>query len=64
VPEARGRGVGGAITTTMIRRAREAGCGRVVLHSSERAVGLYRRAGFVDRCRLTVYATSPLWSDK
>ena len=64
LPEARGRGVGGAITTTMLSRAKEAGCERVVLHSSQAAVGLYRRAGFVERCRLTVYATSPLWSDK
>ena len=64
LPEARGRGVGGAITTTMLTRAREARCERVVLHSSEAAVGLYRRAGFVERCQLTVYATSPLWSDK
>ena len=64
LPEARGRGVGGAITTTMVSRAKEAGCERVVLHSSEAAVGLYRRAGFAERCRLTVYATSPLWSDK
>ncbi|HVL96280.1 MAG TPA: GNAT family N-acetyltransferase [Solirubrobacteraceae bacterium] len=64
LPEARGRGIGAALTTAMLSRAREAGCGRAVLHSSEGAVSLYRRAGFVERCPLTVYATTPLWSDK
>jgi hypothetical protein len=27
------------------------------------AVDIYRRAGFVERCRFTVFATAPLWSD-
>jgi ribosomal protein S18 acetylase RimI-like enzyme len=63
LPEARGRGIGAAITVAMLNRAKAAGCGRAVLHSSERAVGLYRRAGFVPRCALTAYATSALWSE-
>jgi ribosomal protein S18 acetylase RimI-like enzyme len=62
VPEARGGGVASAITTAMLSRAKEEGCVRAVLHSSEAAVGLYRRAGFVERCELRVYATSSLWS--
>ena len=60
--EARGRGVARGLTTTLLERAQELGCRRVVLHSSAMAVGLYRSAGFIDRCHLTVYATRQLWS--
>jgi GNAT superfamily N-acetyltransferase len=52
LPEARGRGVAAGLTATLQRRAREAGCHRVVLHSTEMAVGVYRRAGFAERCQL------------
>jgi len=62
LPEARGRGVASGLTTTLIARAKELGCKRVVLHSSDMAVGIYRRAGFVEKCRFTVFATAPLWS--
>jgi ribosomal protein S18 acetylase RimI-like enzyme len=62
VPEARGRGVASTITTAMLSRAKAEGCACVVLHSSEAAVGLYRRAGFAERCELKVYATNSLWS--
>jgi ribosomal protein S18 acetylase RimI-like enzyme len=61
-PEARGRGVASGLTTVLLRGAKESGCRRAVLHSSDMAVGVYRRAGFVERCRFTVYATAPLWS--
>ena len=56
------QGVAQGLTATLLRRAQELGCHRVVLRSSEMAVGLYRRAGFVERCSLTVYATTRLWS--
>jgi ribosomal protein S18 acetylase RimI-like enzyme len=62
-PEARGRGVASGLTTVLLGKARERGCARVVLHSSDMAVDIYRRAGFVERCRFTVFATAPLWSD-
>jgi ribosomal protein S18 acetylase RimI-like enzyme len=62
VPEARGRGIAGGLTTALISRAGELGCRRVVLHSSDMAVGVYRRTGFVERCRFTVFATAPVWS--
>jgi GNAT superfamily N-acetyltransferase len=64
VPEARRRGVAAGLVTTLLRRARESGFSRVVLHSSEAAVGVYRRAGFAESCRLTIFATSPLWSPR
>jgi GNAT superfamily N-acetyltransferase len=50
VPEARGSGLGRALTETAIARAREAGCRRVVLdtHRSrlQTAYALYRAMGF------------------
>jgi GNAT superfamily N-acetyltransferase len=61
-PEARGRGIAGGLTTTLLKRAKALGCQRVVLHSSQIAVDVYRRAGFIDCCSMTVYATAPLWS--
>jgi ribosomal protein S18 acetylase RimI-like enzyme len=53
-PEARGRGIASDLTTTLLERAKELGCRRVVLHSSEMAVDVYRRAGVVDCCSMTV----------
>ena len=61
-PEARGRGVASGLTTVLLRRAKEIGCRRAVLHSSDMAVGVYCRAGFVEQCRFTVFATAPIWS--
>jgi ribosomal protein S18 acetylase RimI-like enzyme len=63
VPEARGRGIATSITRAMLNRAKEAGCARAVLHSSEAAVPLYRRTGFTPRCSLQAYATGSLWSE-
>jgi ribosomal protein S18 acetylase RimI-like enzyme len=62
LPEARGRGIASGMTAVLISRANELGSRRVVLHSSDMAVGVYRRFGFVERCRFTVFATAPLWS--
>jgi GNAT superfamily N-acetyltransferase len=61
-PQARGRGVAGALTTAMLARAREEGHHRMVLHSTEMAIGVYARAGFEPCGHLDVYATAPLWS--
>jgi GNAT superfamily N-acetyltransferase len=63
-PEARGRGVAGGLTSTLLQRARELGCHRVVLHSTEMATGVYARSGFVERCPLAVYASATLWSGR
>jgi ribosomal protein S18 acetylase RimI-like enzyme len=62
LPEARGRGIAGGLTAVLLGRARDAGCSRAVLHSSELAVGVYRRAGFVEQCRLPFHATTAVWS--
>ena len=63
-PEARGRGVASGLTTVALQRAIALGCRRVVLHATEMAVGVYARAGFVERCPLAVYATTDLWSGR
>jgi ribosomal protein S18 acetylase RimI-like enzyme len=63
-PEARGHGIASALTDTLLGQAKSLGCRRVVLHSSEMAVGVYRRAGFVERCPLLFFATAPIWSGK
>ena len=61
-PEARGRGVASGMTAALLDRAKALGCRKVVLHSSEMAVGVYRRMGFVEHCRFDVFATAPIWT--
>lgn len=63
-PAARGRGVASLLTGALVDEAARHGCRRIVLHSSEMAVGVYRRAGFEARCDLTFFATDPIWSGK
>ena len=63
IPEARGRGVARALTAALVNRADEAGSRLVVLHSTDMAHELYRKAGFHHQCQIPVYATAPLWSD-
>jgi ribosomal protein S18 acetylase RimI-like enzyme len=61
-PAARGYGIASVLTKLAISRAAELGRTRVVLHSSEMAVSLYRRLGFIDRCLLPIHATTALHS--
>ena len=61
-PDARGDGAAVALTATMMRHARDIGCHRAVLHSTDMAVGVYERVGF-ERCGEGIaYATAPIWS--
>lgn len=62
LPAARGRGVAGAVASTLVDRAFDEGCRRVVLHSSDMAARLYRSLGFVEHCMRPVYATAAIWS--
>ncbi|HWH43674.1 MAG TPA: GNAT family N-acetyltransferase [Thermoleophilaceae bacterium] len=62
LPAARGRGVAAGLTRLLLRHARESGCRRVVLHSTDMAVSLYRRAGFTVCGEGEVFATAPIWS--
>lgn len=59
-PEARGHSVASHLTALTLERARERGRRRAVLHSSEMGRNLYERLGFVARCEIPVYATTPL----
>ena len=61
-PEARGKGIARGLTHALLRQAKSLGYRRAVLHSSETALGVYRRAGFVERCRFTFFATTPIYS--
>ena len=59
-PTARGYGIASALTALAVARAAALGRRRLVLHSSEMAVNIYRRLGFVERCTIPVYATAAL----
>ena len=63
LPQARARGVAGALTTALLQRAKQAGCHRAVLHSTDMALGVYLRVGFVERCRLALLASTASQSD-
>jgi ribosomal protein S18 acetylase RimI-like enzyme len=60
--EARGRGIATRLTRALVERAKAERCERIVLHSSDMAIGLYRRAGFREHCVAAAYATTALWS--
>lgn len=46
VPESRGGGIGAALLDAVLAEARTLGLERVTVHSSDRAVPFYQRAGF------------------
>ena len=58
-PEARGRGVGAAITAAAMNDARAAGRSIVTLQASEMAVSVYRSLGFIDCGDLELYDWRP-----
>lgn len=57
--EARGRGIGYAVTATLMDLARRAGADHVVLHASEDGRPVYERAGFVEVCQVPQYVWLP-----
>lgn len=59
-PTVRGYGIASTLTALAITRAAALGRKRVVLHSSEMAVHVYQRLGFIERCTMPVYATTAL----
>ena len=50
------------VEDAFVAQAAALGCRRVVLHSSETAAGVYRRAGFTGCGDLAVHATAAIWS--
>ncbi len=59
LPEARGRGVGAAVTAAAMREAADTGCTVAALQSSEMAVNVYRSIGFEVCCELELYDWKP-----
>ncbi len=57
--QARGQGIGRAVTTELLRLASEHDCRDAVLTSSEMGHPLYQRLGFVDLCRTRNYLWMP-----
>ena len=55
LPEARGRGIGSAVTRAAMRYARDAGATRAALQSSDVGFSVYRGLGFVQRCVVSAY---------
>ncbi len=55
IPEARGKGIGTAMTVRPLLEARAMGCRIGVLQSSLMAVDVYRRLGFREYCKLNHY---------
>lgn len=58
VPEARRQGIGAALTLAPLREARAIGYRIGVLDSSEMGVGVYRRLGFQEYCKMSHYVWS------
>ena len=55
VPEARRQGIGTALTLTPLRDARAMGFRIGILHASPMGLGVYRRIGFQEYCRMGHY---------
>ena len=59
VPEARGRGIGAAVTAAALDEAVSRGLALAVLGASEMGYSVYRRLGFGEVSRLRSYAQAP-----
>ncbi len=59
LPQARGRGIGAAVTREAMRFARDRGAKAAALQSSDLGLGVYRNLGFVEYCNLRLYDWRP-----
>ncbi|HEX9982890.1 MAG TPA: GNAT family N-acetyltransferase [Thermoanaerobaculia bacterium] len=59
LPEARGRGIGSAVTLAGMQHGHERGAKRAVLQSSEMGFTVYQRCGFADVADLRLYDWRP-----
>jgi GNAT superfamily N-acetyltransferase len=65
VPEARGNGIGTAMTNTALQQIGYRGYKLAVLHATEQSRGIYEKLGFRHYCDIGVYrmpVPNPLWS--
>jgi ribosomal protein S18 acetylase RimI-like enzyme len=58
-PRWRGRGIGGAMTATALRSARDRGAQRACLDASGAGLSIYRRLGFEGVAQMTRFFASP-----
>lgn len=59
LPEERGKGIGSAMTLFPLQEARSSGYRVGILHSSSKGLGVYRRLGFKELCKIGFYAWEP-----
>jgi len=59
IPEARGQGIGTAITHSQLMSARDVGCRYAVLQSTEMGFPVYKKLGFEKCCDIRAYTWSP-----
>ncbi|HEC40123.1 hypothetical protein LCGC14_1291340 [marine sediment metagenome] len=57
--EARGKGIGSAITLAPLNEAKKLGYEIAILHSSEMAFNMYKRMGFKEYCTIELYVWQP-----
>ena len=57
MPEARGKGIGAAMTLAPLLEARERGCRVGILQSSRMGYGVYKRLGFQECCKIGLYTS-------
>ena len=57
MPEARGEGIGAAMTLAPLLKARERGCRLGILQSSQMGYGVYKGLGFQEYCKIHLYTS-------
>ncbi len=59
IDSARGRGIGTAMTATLMELARQHGCTDVILHATEAGLPIYEKLGFETVCAVPQYVWMP-----
>jgi len=57
--EARGKGIGTAITLASLREAKKLGYETAILHSSEMGLNIYKQMGFKEYCKIELFIWQP-----
>jgi ribosomal protein S18 acetylase RimI-like enzyme len=58
-PEARGKGVGRALTLELMQRGAEQGCAETVLHATPMGLPVYVKLGYEPVCEMPLYVWTP-----